>query len=303
MEIIELHRDNFCLKATLVGEGQVVRGTYTEGSAANEELAIVIGSHIYYPRTFSENLKTKLQLVCTDTRGVVPDDPYHTTDDFTIDKITQDIEAIRKEAKRFAEERGKFLDTDKVILIGHSIHAFMALEYASKFPDRVSHLILIASSPIAGPELYKEADQYFEESVCPERKVAYTNSMQKLVESGVYSFTVRMLANGPRLWYNYNFDTRKLWQSMTVNSIGDKIIWGSMFENYDTAASLTAIQCPIFLALGRYDYFNPPHLWEKYRDYASDLTIRIFEKSGHTPQLEEAENFDQELMQWLESSG
>ena len=24
--------------------------------------------------------------------------------------------------------------------------------------------------------------------------------------------------------------------------------------------------------------FNPPHLWEAYRDYAANLTVRIFEK-------------------------
>ncbi|MDJ1258058.1 MAG: alpha/beta hydrolase [Candidatus Midichloria sp.] len=49
-----------------------------------------------------------------------------------------------------------------------------------------------------------------------------------------------------------------------------------------------------------YDDFNPPHLWEKYRTFASDFTVRIFEKSNHTPQLEEPDNFDEELMKWLE---
>ena len=38
---------------------------------------------------------------------------------------------------------------------------------------------------------------------------------------------------------------------------------------------------------------------KKYREHASDLTIRIFEKSGHTPQLEEPDHFDEELMGWL----
>jgi proline iminopeptidase len=72
-----------------------------------------------------------------------------------------------------------------------------------------------------------------------------------------------------------------------------------MFADYSVANALKAISCPIFLALGRYDYFNPPHLWEKYRDHASDLTVRIFEKSGHTPGLEESNNFDEELIRWL----
>jgi proline iminopeptidase len=175
----------------------------------------------------------------------------------------------------------------------------MAIEYACAFPDRVSHLVLIASSPITGEEIYKEADRYFEESVCPERKAELQITMQRFSESGDQSFVGRMLALGPRIWYDYHFDASTLWEGVEVNYVGAGIIWGSMFADYNVANALKAISCPIFLALGRYDYFNPPHLWEKYRDHASDLTVRIFEKSGHTPQLEEPLDFDRELMEWL----
>ena len=76
-----------------------------------------------------------------------------------------------------------------------------------------------------------------------------------------------------------------------------------MYADYNVANALKAMSCPIFLALGRYDYFNPPHLWEKYREYASDLTVRIFEKSGHTPQLEESDLFDEAFFSWLQAKG
>ena len=115
-KIIELNRDNFCLKASVDGSGPV---------------AIVIGSHKYYPRTLSENLKSKLQLVCADTRGFVPASENHKKRDFTVDKLVQDIEALC----------WPVLGADKIILIGHSIHAFMAMEYARVFPDKVSHFV------------------------------------------------------------------------------------------------------------------------------------------------------------------
>jgi proline iminopeptidase len=272
-KIIELHRDHFCLKATLFGTGQI---------------AVVIGSHRYYPRTFSDALSQKLQLVCIDTRGFVPALPSHTESDFTVDAIVQDIEALRVS-----------LGAAQMILVGHSIHAFMAMEYARVFPDKVSHLVLIASSPITGSEIYKEADRYFEESVCPERKAAFAKSMQKFSEGADHSFVARLLSFGARIWYDPNFDASQLWEGVVVNSVGGEVIWGSMFEGFDIAFALKSIKCPIFLALGRYDYFNPPHLWENYRNHASDLTLRIFEKSGHTPQLEESHHFDQELIRWL----
>lgn len=234
-KITEFNSDNFCLKASVDGSGPV---------------AIVIGSHKYYPRTFSENLKSKLHLFCADTRGFVPASQNHTESDFTMDKLVQDIEAMRVS-----------LDEDKIILIGHSIHAFMAMEYAREFPDRVSHLVLIASSPITGPEIYKEADRYFEESVCPERKAALKITMKRFIESGDQSFVARLLSFGPRIWYDENFDASKLWEDVEVHSVGAGIIWGSMFAEYNVANTLKSIQCPTFLALGRYDYFNPPHLW------------------------------------------
>lgn len=41
---------------------------------------------------------------------------------------------------------------------------------------------------------------------------------------------------------------------------------------------LDQLSIPIFLGLGRYDYWNPPFLWEKIRSYFNDLTIRVFGK-------------------------
>jgi hypothetical protein len=57
---------------------------------------------------------------------------------------------------------------------------------------------------MTGQEIYKEADRYFEESVCPERKSALQITMQKLIESGDQSFVARLLSFGPRIWYDAN---------------------------------------------------------------------------------------------------
>nr|MBA3751661.1 alpha/beta hydrolase [Candidatus Dependentiae bacterium] len=43
----------------------------------------------------------------------------------------------------------------------------------------------------------------------------------------------------------------------------------------------------------------PFFTWESLRPQFKNITIRLFEKSSHTPQLEEAENFDRVLLEWL----
>ncbi len=250
--------------------------------------ALVIGSHLYYPKTFSGALTSRLALAFADTRAFAAYDARHQEGDFALDHLVNDVEAIRMH-----------LGMEKMILVGHSVHAFLALEYARRFPHCVSHVVLIASSPITGPTLYAKADQYFQDSVCLERKAAFARTLHQWTESGDASFVARMMAFGPRLWYDFDFEARPLWDGVHVHSLGSGQVWGSMFLDYPMAQALQGVQCPVFLALGRYDYFNPPYLWQDVRAHAKDLTIRVFEKSGHTPQLEQADLFDHELLSWL----
>ncbi len=80
-------------------------------------------------------------------------------------------------------------------------------------------------------------------------------------------------------------------------------VWGEVFRDIDITKDLDKLQAPVLLALGRYDYLQPPpHMWEGVRDKFSNLTIRIFEKSSHAPQFEEPELFDKELLEWLFNS-
>ena len=48
-----------------------------------------------------------------------------------------------------------------------------------------------------------------------------------------------------------------------------------------------------------FDYASRGRQEEGYRDRGGVVTLRMFEKSGHTPQLEQPELFDQELLKWL----
>ena len=77
-------------------------------------------------------------------------------------------------------------------------------------------------------------------------------------------------------------------------------VWGILFRDIDITHALEQFDKPVFLGLGRYDFLvAPPSSWDAVRSKFKDLTIRIFEKSGHIPQLEEPELFDQELLRWL----
>lgn len=278
-KIGSINVDNFRLKYCIEGKGPD---------------ALVIGSALYYPRTFSTNLRNHLRLAFIDHRGF-SDAPSHITSrEFTLDVILDDIEKMRKQ-----------LGLSRIPVIGHSGHGYMALEYAKKYPDAVSHIILIAMSPDSSPDSFSAADRYFQESVCPERKDLLSKnlvSLQTEIDANPeQAFITRALKFGPMIWYDPNFDATHLWQDVKVIPEIMDYLWSKVFREINITKHLDQLNIPVFLGLGRYDYWNPPYLWEKIRLYFNDLTIRVFEKSGHTPQFEESELFDNELLQWLYS--
>lgn len=253
---------------------------------------LVIGSHRYYPRTFSKALREKVQLICMDHRGFGSTSRAVSKEDFSLFKLIEDVEALRQH-----------LGLETMILLGHSGHGYIALEYAKKYPHRVSHLVLLGLSPRAGAENFAAANRYFEESVCPVRKQLLNEKYPTLEEAMAANpkraIITRMLVFAPMIWYQPDYDATWLWEGVETIPEMFEHIWIKAFPELDITADTDKLQCPIFLGLGHYDYWNPPHLWEAFRSYFKQLTIRIFEQSGHTPQLEESVLFDDTLLTWL----
>lgn len=63
-------------------------------------------------------------------------------------------------------------------------------------------------------------------------------------------------------------------------------IWGTVFRGIDITKGLDKFDKPVFLGLGRYDFLAPYCLWNPIRSKFKNLIVRVFEKSGHTPQYE-----------------
>ncbi|SCY89486.1 alpha/beta fold hydrolase [Microvirga guangxiensis] len=258
--------------------------------------AIVIGSAVYYPRTFSKGLRQSLQLIFVDHRGFAKASNDLKPEDYTLDVVLDDIDLVRRH-----------LGHERVIVIGHSGHGYMALEYAKRYPQHVSHVVMIGTGP-SHSALHQEAsERYWQESVCPDRKARLASDLALLPseiepapEKRFITFCIRL---GAKSWYDWTYDAAPLWDGVHVNMPVFDHLWGETFRDLDVRQGLDKFDIPVFLALGRYDYLVAPYAtWDAYRGSFKDLTIRVFEKSGHTPQMEESELFDAELLEWLAST-
>ncbi len=257
--------------------------------------ALVIGSAVYYPWTFSERLRQSLRLFFVDHRGFAHSSQEMAPDDYSLDVVLDDIDLARRH-----------FGLDRVVIIGHSGHGFMALEYAKRYPRHVSHVVLIGMAPNHSEALDAARERHWQEAVCPERKAKQEQDLALLPgeiaaapDRRFITFCIRL---GARSWYDHSFDATGLWQGVHVNMPVFDHLWGEAFRDIDIAKGLERLDRPVLLALGRFDYLvAPAFTWEPYRSSFRDLTMRIFDRSSHTPQWEESDLFDAELLQWLSS--
>jgi proline iminopeptidase len=255
---------------------------------------IVIGSARKEPRLFSPHLREHLRLVFLDHRGFAatpsPIDPTS----FALETLVDDIERARQA-----------LDLERVAVMGHSGHAYMALEYGKKYAAHVSHVVMIGIAPNLSAASQHAAERYWQESVSPDRKAVFQANLQRLPDEVLARLPAAERAmktrmrNAPKIWFDPQFDETPQWEGVERNEVIARV-WGEVFPAIDITRGLETFQGPVFLALGRYDFLMaPPASWDPIRPHFRNLTVRVFERSGHTPPYEEADLFDAELLSWM----
>jgi len=282
------------------------KSTYSKGSVIidgtklNYEIegkgkpCLVIGSSIYYPRTFSKELRKHFQFYFVDMRWFAKSYSPVKLENFTLQTIVNDIDRIITELK-----------LEKVIIMGHSIHGTIAFEYARKHPDKVSHIIMIGSPNYQSNPEQENAINALWNTASDERKEIQNKNWKILAGMKNLSPTQSEIETyclmSPEYWFDPRYDAHWLWADMTLNTDILHYLYNNIFLNYRMFKDGRKVPVPTFVALGRFDYVDPAPLWNEDYDI-NGLTIKIFERSGHTPQIEESELFDKVLVEWINTS-
>lgn len=271
----------------------------SEGFALNVSIRgngrpiLVVGSSIYYPRLFSEQLYTSFQLIFLDHRGFVKPPRTLEPEEYTLDKVLDDIEAARQT-----------LELEDFIILGHSGHAFMALEYAKKYPEHVRKVVLLNTAPANSPERQQQSFAFFNETACPERKRQFEadiallkGDIQREPERRFAHMCIRM---GAHSFYDYAYDAAWMWEGVFTNMPVIDHLWGEAFARLNLIDSLKDVAKPVLIGLGRYDYLvSPVSLWNAINGSQANVKKVIFEKSGHNPMFEEPDLFNAILTDWI----
>jgi proline iminopeptidase len=247
-----------------------------------------------YQRTYSRRLRDRFQVVFLDGRGSGPSEAGDIAA-LTVDTVLADIEGVRQA-----------IGVERVAVVGHSIHGFIALAYARQYPDSVWGAVVIGTPPEITAETRAAASAYWDTMASSERKALLAERLAELDEDGLaalppdQAWIRRYVATGPERFCDPAFDWTWFWDDCSI----DMDAFGRLAEQvraaYDPADAFPAISCPVFLAIGVHDYPIPPPLWHPVKVLLADLTYHAFERSGHWPQFEEQESFDDKLIAWAE---
>jgi proline iminopeptidase len=257
---------------------------------------IVVGSSIYYPRTFSQELRKHFKFIFMDLRHFTPSDESYEIDKITLDTYADDIEQARKT-----------LGLDRICIMGHSMHSLMAFEYACKYPENTSHVIMIGIFPVGFAEGAKASSEFWKADASDERKIILKKNWEEVTDEAMKKLSPgevlikTYVTNSPMYWYDPTYDCSWIWEGVEANTDVFNHIANNVLSEYNITESLPRLKAPVFLALGRYDYVVPYTLWDGVKENFPNLSYHLFEKSGHTPQLEEQEQFDQKLIDWIKN--
>lgn len=255
---------------------------------------LVVGSSIYYPRTFSQALRQSCLLIFADLPHFsrLPADFDYSSISF--DLYAQCIEAVRRSA-----------NIGRVAVVGHSHHGNIALEYAKRFPDSVTHVVLIGSPPVNISQTVQGSAESWRLHASETRKAVLARRRSALLESITASslktddgFIQQYVADAPLYWNDPNYDAAWLWKCMVFDMQAIDA-FRNLFKDYELDWNSALLKAPVLIVMGKNDFAVSHSLWKKILPRLQNYTFRLLDKSGHTPQLEQPEEFDRLLLHWL----
>jgi proline iminopeptidase len=242
--------------------------------------------HTYF-RPWMDQLGDTVQVIYYDHRGNGRSERPADWSDISHDTWAADADALRAH-----------LGHDKIILFGHSYGGFLAMEYATRYGDRLKGLVLSCTTPCMDyPEvIIGNAASRSSQEVADELVAGLTNLSDKDEDMQSLIGTIMPL-------YFHRPDPDVMAQ------LGDDTVFsgpayahsfGQCMPAYDMRGKLGAISAPTLVLSGGDDWITPTAQGAaRIVPEIPGAQLVVFEKSGHFPFAEETERFMQVMREWL----
>ena len=232
-------------------------------------------------------LAGKLQLVYFDHRGSGRS-ARGDKSRYTLEENVEDMEALRR-----------YLGLGRIVAIGTSYGGMVAMAHAAKYPDSLSHLVLVVTAAHSG-------------FIAKSREIVMkrgTPEQQALVEA-LYAGridTPEKLRDyhhvmGPL--YSERFDEKASLERLhrgihSSDALNAAFSPGGFMHTYDLRPKLSAIRTPTLVIAGRHDWICAPEFSEEIHRLVPGSELRIFEQSSHSVRVDEPERLRREILEFV----
>jgi proline iminopeptidase len=236
------------------------------------------------PRTSFGPFADRFRVVVFDARGSGASEGRPP---FTHDQWAADVEGLRE-----------WLGVERIVMAGGSYGGFIAMEYAIRHPERVAALVLRDTS----------ADNANQELAMSNALASARIDIDRVKLDRIMSGTVRDDDDLRDCWaeilplYDHELDWDKVRarvESTPYRFATHNYAFAHNMPAYDIKPLLGRITCPTLVTVGRGDWITPVSCSETIAAGIPGARLVVFEKSGHSPQLEEPEKFQSVVGEFL----
>jgi proline iminopeptidase len=166
---------------------------------------------------------------------------------------------------------------------------------AVRYPDRLSHLILIDTAAVSPAS-------YGDETLHAARRQGATKEMLSVLQEddapddeGVHR---QLMTIWPLYWNNFGSEISRHMMDNCIFSVAGLARQGEL-QAFNMMGKLGEIMTPTLIVVGRNDFIAPVCQAQNLREGIPHSELAIFEQSGHFPFVEEAQEFFTCVRAWV----
>ncbi|BDZ46858.1 alpha/beta fold hydrolase [Naasia aerilata] len=236
------------------------------------------------PRNSFGRLADEYRVVVFDARGSGESEG---SGELSHEQWAADLDALRE-----------WIGAEKVVMAGGSYGGFMSMEYATRYPERVAAMVLRDTAPDNSHAELARAN-----ALASDRVVIDMEKFDRIDEG-----RVRDNEDLKDCWreilplYDFEYDpaaVEKKVEATPYRYEAHNYAFSKNLKDYDLKPLLPTITAPTLITVGRTDWITPVSCSETIAELIPDSRLAIFERSGHSPQIEEAEEWTRTVRSFL----
>ncbi|WP_353115490.1 alpha/beta hydrolase [Microbacterium sp.] len=236
------------------------------------------------PRASFGRLADEYRVVVFDARGSGQSEGNGT---FSHEQWAADIDALRE-----------WIGAETIAIAGGSYGGFMAMEYALRYPQRVAAVVLRDTSPDN-----ENADAARKNALATDRVVIDMEKFDR-IDYG----RVRDDEDLKDCWreilplYDFVYDPEAVERKVEATPYryqAHNYAFSVNMPAYDIKPQLPSLAAPMLITVGRTDWITPVSCSETIAELVPNSELVVFERSGHSPQIEEADAWTRTVREFL----